>query len=241
MTKTKQIKNLIEEFEYGQLFTYKNLFIPSTELATVSKILSRLVNSTYIERFEKGVFYKPKKTKFGQLKPSESQIIKMIVKDKLNSAGYLTGLSIYNKLGLTTQVTNQVTIATPVQRKPLEVSSISIVYRKGIAPASEIDIELLQLLDAIKDFKSLPDRNDALFISIVSNTILKYERETLERFIKLSQEYPPRTRALLGAILELINLKDMTATLKASLNSLTTYKLGINEAILPNKNNWKII
>ena len=56
--------------------------------------------------------------------------------------------------------------------------------------------------------------------------------------IKIALEYPPRTRALLGAILE--NLGENTIKLEESLNPLSEYKIGISKEILPTIEKWNI-
>jgi hypothetical protein len=53
-------------------------------------------------------------------------------------------------------------------------------------------------------------------------------------------KYPPRTQALLGAVLESMGMKKYTVKLKDNLNPLSTYKLGINEDILPERVRWNI-
>jgi hypothetical protein len=53
--------------------------------------------------------------------------------------------------------------------------------------------------------------------------------------------YPPRVRALVGAILESLGKKNQRLDkLKNSLNPLSTFELGIKEKELPTKSNWYI-
>ena len=241
MTVISKVRKKIDTFDEGQLFTYNDIDLPANDSFAVSKALSKLVKSSSIERFKKGVFFKPKKTKFGRLQPSESQVIELVMSNTTNLNGYLTGLTIYNRLGLTSQISNQISIASSFPRKSKKIGSLKIVFVKGISPKSKADIELLQLLDAIKDFKKIPDRNDDTFIKILSNRIINYPRNRQIRILELSKKYTPRTRALLGAILELNNLDEFSSEIKLTLNSLSKYKLGIEEKVLPNKNNWSII
>jgi hypothetical protein len=58
--------------------------------------------------------------------------------------------------------------------------------------------------------------------------------------IKYALLYPPRVRALLGAMLE--NLKNTANTykLKESLNPLTKFEMGLKESDLPTIKNWNI-
>lgn len=241
MNSTKQIIAFIKEYENGKLFTYSDLCVIPKQIPAISKMLSRLVEKGEIERFTKGVFYKPKQTKYGLLKPSEQEIIDLIITKKLNSKGYVTGINVYNKIGLTTQVSNVITISTPNQQSLVKIETLKINYRKGIAPSSPADVALLQLLDAITDFKKIPDRNDDLFTKIIQNKIINYDDKTLKRLLSLSLEYAPRTKALLGAILEISGFREMANPLKLSLNVLTTFKLNISEDVLPNKNEWNIV
>ncbi len=241
---TKQIISFIQEYEDGKLFTYNDLGVTNSQFVAVSKMLSRLVKKGEISRLTKGVFYKPKRTKYGLLRPSEQEIIDLIIRKKLNSKGYVTGINVYNKIGLTTQVSNVITISTPNNQRSISLENleIKISYRKGfIAPSNVEDIALLQLLDAITDFKKIPDRDDYLFAKIVQGKIMSYDARTLKRLLELSLEYPPRTKALLGAILELSGFNESATTLKLSLNMLTMFKLNINKKVLPNKNDWNIL
>lgn len=238
---TKQIIAFIQKYEEGKLFTYNDLCLVSGQIPAVSKMLSRLVEKGEIRRLTKGVFYKPKRTKYGLLKPSEQEIIDLIIRKKLNSKGYVTGINVYNKIGLTTQVSNVITISTPISQSLTQIENLKISYRRGLAPSTPADIALLQLLDAITDFKKIPDRNDDVFAKIIQNKIMSYDSKTLKRLLALSLEYAPRTKALLGAILEISGFDESAQTLKLSLNTLTTFKLNISEEVLPNKNDWNIL
>ncbi|MFZ3052044.1 MAG: hypothetical protein WA099_01445, partial [Sulfuricurvum sp.] len=57
---------------------------------------------------------------------------------------------------------------------------------------------------------------------------------------KLTLDFTPRTRALVGAILEELDCKKYTDVIKQSLNTTTTFRLGINESILKYGRDWKI-
>jgi len=59
--------------------------------------------------------------------------------------------------------------------------------------------------------------------------------------IKYGLKYPPRVRAILGAILENFMTTEEIKPLKESLNPLSQYEYNITETILPNAKNWNII
>ncbi len=95
-------------------------------------------------------------------------------------------------------------------------------------------------MDAIKDFKKIQDLNIENGIIILSNILKKFKQEEVRKIIKYSLKYPPRTRALLGALLEANNLENNLLELQESLNPLSVYSLGIRKKILPTIENWKI-
>ena len=66
--------------------------------------------SERIVKLSKGKFYKPENTVFGKLEPNQIQVVKYLLDDNGKTIGYLTGLSIYNQLNLTTQISNTIQI-----------------------------------------------------------------------------------------------------------------------------------
>ena len=241
MTVMSKVRDKVSQIDEGQLFTYDDVGLLNKDSYALSKALSRLVNNGTIERLRKGVFYRPKKTKFGELKPTEKQILELVLSKRVDSKGYITGLIVYNNLGLTTQIPNEVEIATPNPKKAEKIGKLKIRYIKGIAPKLKSDVEKLQILDTLKNFKRIPDRNDELFVKLLKRKIKNLSDEDLSRLIDLSNRYNPGTRALLGAILELLEYDMLSAKIKTTLNKLTKYKLGISEEVLVNKKKWNII
>ena len=53
-------------------------------------------------------------------------------------------------------------------------------------------------------------------------------------------EYPPRARAILGAILEQLDISEGLETIKNSLNPLTEYQYGFTPDELRTAKNWNI-
>ena len=194
--------------------------------------------SGVVSRYKKGIYYKPKKTILGNLKPSESKEIELLAKD-----GYVTGSTIYNEWGLTTQISNEVVIASdkPKRAKFINNDKVKVRYVIGIKPKKERDIPKLQLLDVLKRVKEIPDRDDKALIVLLKERIRNYKNEELDRLIQLAKEYNPATRAFLGAILELLKLNSYTKELKETLNKLSVFKIPISDEALPNKQNWQII
>ncbi|HAL80877.1 MAG TPA: hypothetical protein DCO83_00500 [Mucilaginibacter sp.] len=94
------------------------------------------------------------------------------------------------------------------------------------------------MLDAIKDFKVIPDLDKQAAVKILKDGISKLEDKRL--FNHLALTYPPRVRALAGALMELLSPKEDLSLLRKSLNPLSNFEFGLNKSILSNSENWKI-
>lgn len=240
MSLMRSVELKIKALPEGKLITYDDFGKYKENFYALSKALSRLNDKGVIERYKKGVYYKPKETIFGKIGPSEKDQINLILSDK-SINGYLSGSTIYNDWGLTTQVSNEIVIVTNNPPKNTKLGNLKIKYSKGISPKVKSDVRKLQLLDIIKNFKKIPDRDDQLFVSVVKNELRVLEKKEVARLIKLALSYNPATRALLGALLDSINFKTSANTLKSSLNSFTGYKINISIQALPNKKDWQIV
>ena len=80
-----------------------------------------------------------------------------------------------------------------------------------------------------------------MVVKILSKKLTTFEDKKVEELIKYALLYPPRVRALLGAILEKNNTKVKISALKESLNPITTFELDLKETDLPTIKNWYII
>jgi len=110
MNTAKSISSTINKLRKGYVFSYSDLPIEVNQKDAAIKALNRMVASGKIAKLAKGKYYKPETTPFGTLLPSQNQVVKDLLEEDGKMIGYLTGYSIYNKLGLTTQVSNTIQI-----------------------------------------------------------------------------------------------------------------------------------
>jgi len=240
MNIAKKIEEKINAINKGETFTYKELSIEKKEYQSAAKSIERLIKKGTIKRISPGIFYKPKQTVFGELLPNEEEILKpYLYKDGIRIA-YITGVYLYNKLGLTTQIPQTIKIAS--REKEIKVNKLNLKIKpaKSYIDVTNKNYQYLEILDAIKDFKKIPDLNIENGIRVLLNILRELEKNEIKKIIKYALKYPPRTRALLGALLEEIGIKDELNDLKNTLNPLSEYALGIKKEILKNANNWKI-
>lgn len=241
MKTAPRILRAIEKLPLGQVIGYADIGIGINEYQAAAKAFERLVASGTIKRASTGLFYKPKQTVFGELKPAEDELLRPYLYEKGHRIAYITGLSLYNKMGLTTQVPGIISIASRGKRIIAKVGNIRIQAVKSYAEVSDDNYYLLELLDAIKDFKKIQDINRKGAIKILSDKINKLSRSDKQSLIKIAIGYPPRAKALLGALLENMQQNpSLFMQLRQELNPLSSYELGISEAILPTASKWNI-
>ncbi len=203
--------------------------------------LSRLSSEGAIVRLAKGKYYKPEESRFGRLRPRESAVVEAMTTRNGKKFGYLTGLSVYNRLGLSSQVSNVLEIATCKQLPSRDIEGYKIKYQIRNLPIKGIDIPLLQLLDAVKDIKRIPDASPNDVLKVLMKRVRDLSAKERSRLVSLASYYNPATRALVGAVLEQIGSDLSLKSIRSSLNGLTKYNIGIDLQLLPTKANWNIL
>ncbi len=241
MKTVEYIAFTIDRLAKGYVFTYADFTTEVNKKEAVIKALNRMVESGKIAKLSKGKYYKPEITPFGNLQPNQAQVVKDLLEENGKITGYLTGYSIYNQLGLTTQVSNTIQIGKNQIRPNFKRERYTIAFVKQKNTITKENIPLLQILDAIRYIKKIPDAtiesSCKRFLAILKNLSEK-EKNSL---VRLALKYPPATRALLGALLEQFKKSNLTDPLLKSLNQITKYKLTGAANILYAVEKWNIL
>lgn len=230
-------RNFVDSIENGKIFMYDD--IPSDNKMGIAIELSRLFKKGLIKKVSKGKYYIPKSTPFGEIGPSSDEKIKSFIETSNND--YVSGISNLNRLGLTTQVPNVITIASNQSSRKVKLQNTTIKFVPKLNQSSKKDIKLLQLLDALNSLKKIPDTSIDEAFRMIKIMIEKLEKKEQQSLAKLALNYPPRTKALVGAILKNVGLWEEAYKLKSTLNPISIYKINISKEILPNKDEWRIV
>jgi hypothetical protein len=220
-----------------RLWTFRDfLDIASARATAVAATLSRLSKSGELRRVRRGVYYRPKKTVFGESHPNPEAVVKIL----LNTRKALrTGE--FNRLGLTTQMSNTLTSAAnrPVRIKgdrgmPLRFVSRPLSEQKGIHE------EERTALDSLRDIEKIPDTTPAKTISRMTHLVSRGQFD-FARLARFALAEPPRVRALLGAIGEEAGIDSaILQPLRRSLNPLSTYRIPDAVSALSHSKEWHI-
>jgi hypothetical protein len=238
---TKIIYKKISDMPAGSVFDYAQLEIAADKFVTAAQALSRLTRTGVIFRLSKGKYYKPQQSKFGNSRPRESAIVDSLTIRQNRRIGYLTGLSVYNQLGLTSQVSNTLVIATTNPLQPREIEGYNVKYVKRNVSFLDEDIPLLQLLDALRDIKTIPNSTPDNSFKILKDRIASLSKVKKERLVSLALSFNPGTRALLGALIENYFRGVSVSKLKQSINRLSSFETGVSSELLPDKQSWNLI
>jgi len=125
---TQQVKNIIANNKAGWVFTHMD-FKHLGNLPTIERILSRLVSSGDIKRIRRGIYYIPEMSRWGEVPPSQSNIIKAL------SRAYETdfvpdGANALYQLGLTQQVPMKHVYLTDKQISSITIGKTVIEFKK---------------------------------------------------------------------------------------------------------------
>lgn len=241
MKVSEYISFVIDRLPKGYVFTYDDFTTEVNKKEAVIKALNRMVESGKISKLAKGKYYKPENTPFGNLQPNQTQVVKDLLEDNGKVLGYLTGYSIYNQLGLTTQVSNTIQIGKNQVRPNFKRERYTISFIKQKNTITKENIPLLQILDAIRYIKKIPDATIGSSCKRFLAILKDFSEKKKKSLVRLALKYPPATKALLGALLEQLQKSDLTEPLLKSLNPITKYKLPGAAKALSTTEKWNIV
>lgn len=158
------IMNKIVDIPFGQIFysdaiaeemaAEYNMSVQKAKPIT-NVTLKRLADKGLIERFQKGVYYRAKQTVFGKARPSTETLEAQLFMRRGNEIiGYETGVSLMNKMGLTTLIPKKREIATNAYRK--YINEKHIIVKKPVVQVDTGNFRYLQFLDVIRDLSDAP-------------------------------------------------------------------------------------
>ena len=116
MKVAEKIERKINRMQEGITFKYQQLGIERNEYSAAAKAMERFVRKGIIQKISTGIFYKPKQSAFGKLQPREEELLKPYLFQGEKRIAYITGVLLYNRMGLTTQVPKTITVASRVKR-----------------------------------------------------------------------------------------------------------------------------
>ena len=146
-------ESLINEYGYGNPFLFDEINYNNYSSPWIKKELNKLVVDNKIIRYERGMYYIPEKTLFGNSSLNPQKVIEK--KYLSNNSGYYSGLSFANKVGITTQMPNTLEIYTNNEKsrvREIAVNNIKVILRKSRVNITDDNVYVLSFLEFMNSF-----------------------------------------------------------------------------------------
>ena len=178
-----RVKSRISHSKFGEVFFVSSF--PEFDVEYVTKLLSILEKEGTITRISKGVYVKARKTRFGTLYPSASELVREIAKrDK--AAVIATGDTAANQLGLSTQVPMNSTFLTTGSSRKLTLGKRTVTLKHGapknFAFKGKLIQDIVQALRSIGE-QNLTPENERQIAKLLAESP---EKETIEHDLRLA-------------------------------------------------------
>lgn len=185
---------------------------------TFYKVVGRLAKDGVIDHLTKGIYYKPKYTKYGKVPVSEQEITKYYTK---NSNGVLVGYRMYNNRGITTQVgKNIVILSNNLREEKKNIGNIKVL--KANLKFNPESIAVIEMLEILQNYKNIEDVNEKAFCNYVRTFAKKYS-DVSATYVIENRKYKKSTIAFLRHLLDAMGVS----------NTLDQYLSGLSEYAIP--------
>lgn len=219
-----EVKNKIEAYPVRDLIV-ANIFLKENlahiPVNSYYKSLERMVKKGELQKMAKGVYCRPKITRFGKIPSGEENILDYYIgKEKLK--GIVIGYRLFNKYGITTQVSKIIEIYSNVLEE--EKKNIKNIQIKKINLSINFEVKkAIEQLEILQHYNEIEDANKNNFKTFINTIVESYSDKA---FIKIlsNMKYKKRTIALLESVLNNSNIKN---TLSQFLNRTSKYKIPV--------------
>jgi hypothetical protein len=177
---------------------YREKFNHIPELAFY-KTLSRMADNDEIKRITKGIYCKPKVSRFGTVISSEKEIMEYFLGEKKNK-GVVIGYQLFYKYRLTTQVSKAIEMYSNIVVQEKRVVGSVTVYKIDIRLDTKL-IKMIELMEILQGYRGIEELNFMNLIKFVESAVHQFDEKTVDKIVK-SIKYKKRTLASLKNVLD---------------------------------------
>jgi hypothetical protein len=173
MTFSKYLK---AQYGTGEPIYVEQIQFESYSRPWIFKELKKLVDSGELKRFDRGIYYFPRKMSYGDASLNPRKVVeRRFLSDGNEVYGYVAGISLLNTVGLTTQVPNLLELVTnneTTRVRDVRVGNQRVRARRSRTTVNKNNANTLQFLD--------------LMNAITPSSLDETERYMLSKYIKSS-------------------------------------------------------
>lgn len=195
---------------------YKEEYLNVISEYSYYKIIERLNKKQKITKVSKGIYTITNVCEYGIIPIFTDDIINKYI---CNQGGVVIGYTLYNRLGITTQISKSISIYS--SKIDNNIKKIKDVFIKKVNLIFSDDVKkMIEFLEILQNFKNIEDINYNQFINYTEKIVYEYTDETLE--LVLDQiKYKKSTLSFLHNILNFYNVDN---NISKYLSSLSDYK-----------------
>lgn len=183
---------------------------------TFYKSLERMCSKGEIVHLAKGLYYRPKKSRFGIIPISSREIVDYYIK---GGQGVEIGYRLYNNKGLTTQVGKQEhVLSCSISESKKQIENV-IVEKINFNLSPEI-VPTIEIMETLQNFSKIEDINKKAFIKYAEEYAVSHFNNDAVEFVLENRKYKKSTIAFLKSLLEEMGIKN---NLSKYLSPLSTY------------------
>ena len=185
------LEYLIKEYNYNEPIFVNELSFENYSRPWLFKELKKLVDTGALKRFDVGIYYLPKKMPWGDSFPDSYKVVeKRFLSDANKTYGYVSGLTLLNRSGLTTQMPNMVELVTnneTTRVRDLKVGGVKVRARRARTVITNENVNTLQFLDLMNAMSVKTLGEDEKFML---NRFVRDSGVTLNSVTKYASLYP---------------------------------------------------
>jgi len=237
---TEYIRSKVEVMPHNYIFTSKDFVTDQHKMESIIRTLNRMALWCEIIKVAKGKYCLPPSKTPVDSYPFKAELVQDLLQDGDQIKGYLTGLTAYKMLGLTTKEDYEIHIGCNGHREEMQIGQYTIHFARQRNIITLQNIRLLQILDAMRHIKRIPDTTVLLSCEHLLRIIKSLRRSEVEMLVRLSKKYLPATRALLGAMLETLYFEELAGSIYRSMVSNRLYDLKGVGRVIHDPYKWKL-
>ena len=185
---------IISNYKEGEPIFFSDIFIEGVSRSAVNQQMKSLCNKGLIKKYDKGIYYIPKKT---MLKATVGPSADMVARYRFVTKGeeifgYYSGNSFANQLGISMQVPRKIEIVSNNSNsspREIEIGGRKFLIRKSSIVINRENVYVLQLLELLKNIEVYMDGSyDEARVKIEEYIdIHDIQKESVNRYIR---EFP---------------------------------------------------
>jgi hypothetical protein len=203
---SKYVEELILKQEENKIIetgVFYRKFVMNVSTQTYYKIITRLAKQRKLVHLTKGLYYRPKQSRFGLVPISDNEIIKHYV---AHNSGIVIGYQLYRQKGLTTQIAKSVEILSTVLNEEKKNICNVIVHKLDMTLNSEV-ISTIEMLEILENYNKMEEINYCRLLEYMKTFANGYSEQVME-YVLAYRKYKKSTLAFLESVLNHFQVKN---------------------------------